>query len=298
MSNVVPVRRFNTIFDHVNVDYDWEYKAVWVNLKYPGRPCMTRALLHDVDQVQREVKELAEQGYKNGDENRMRYQVLTSSLPGVFNLGGDLAHFIDLIKRRDRQGLLDYATSCIDILFPSSQGYGIPFTTITLVQGEALGGGFEAALSSNVLVAEEGATFGFPETVFGMFPGMGALSFLSRKLAPALAKRIVASGKVYSAAELYEMGVVDVLAPAGEGRQAVINYIRHQQTRENGFVCLDKVMDQINPVTYQELMNITTLWVDAALDLTDKNLRLMSYLVNAQERRWNAEEETTQQVAG
>ncbi|KRT58501.1 hypothetical protein Ga0076813_13601, partial [endosymbiont of Ridgeia piscesae] len=71
-----------------------------------------------------------------------------------------------------------------------------------------------------------------------------------------------------------------------------------QQTRENGFVCLDKVMDQINPVTYQELMNITTLWVDAALDLTDKNLRLMSYLVNAQERRWNAEEEATQQVAG
>jgi DSF synthase len=45
-------------------------------------------------------------------------------------------------------------------------------------------------------------------------------------------------------------------------------------------------------------MNITTLWVDAALDLTDKNLRLMSYLVNAQERRWNAEEEATQQVAG
>jgi DSF synthase len=47
-------------------------------------------------------------------------------------------------------------------------------TTIALVQGDALGGGFETALSSNVLIAERSAKLGFPEILFNLFPGMGA----------------------------------------------------------------------------------------------------------------------------
>ena len=50
------------------------------------------------------------------------------------------------------------------------------------MQGECLGGGFEAALSSDVIVAEKSARFGFPEILFNLFPGMGAYSFLERKI--------------------------------------------------------------------------------------------------------------------
>ena len=137
-------------------------------------------------------------------------------------------YFISLIREGDRDGLYEYGKTCIDILYPSYTGYGLPFTSIALVQGEALGGGFEAALAAKVIVAEEGSTFGFPETLFGLFPGMGAFTFLARRLSPALAKRMIASGKVYTAEELYNLGVVDVLAEPGRGDAAIQQYIAHQ----------------------------------------------------------------------
>ena len=65
--------------------------------------------------------------------------------------------------------------------------------TIGLAQGDALGGGFESLLSFDVLVAEKGAKFGFPEQLFGLFPGMGALTFMGRKLGFAKAEQLIRS---------------------------------------------------------------------------------------------------------
>jgi DSF synthase len=48
--------------------------------------------------------------------------------------------------------------------------------TASLVQGRALGSGFECALASDVIVAETGARMGFPEVLFNLFPGMGPLA--------------------------------------------------------------------------------------------------------------------------
>ena len=103
-------------------------------------------------------------------------------MPGVFNLGGDLDLFKQLIEARDRAGLLRYGRACIDVLYRNYIGHDLPVTTISLVQGECLGGGFEAALSSDVIIAEKSARFGFPEILFNLFPGMGAYSFLDRQI--------------------------------------------------------------------------------------------------------------------
>jgi len=280
-----------TRFQHMDLVFEPEYQVVWANMKYPERPCMSQGLLRDVASAQKIISERAHSAYEQGVENRLMYQVLASSQPDVFNLGGDLAHFIRLIRSRDRMRLFDYAKSCIDILYRTTTSYDLPFTTIALVQGEALGGGFEAALSANVMIAERGARFGFPETVFGLFPGMGAFSFLARRIAPALAKRVITSSKIYTAEELYDMGVVDVLVPDGGGEDAVYEFIQHQHSRSTGFLALDKVVDQFNPISYKELMDVVTIWVDTAMQLSGKNIRLMEYLVRAQEKRWGQSEE-------
>lgn len=286
MTKFAAASHMNMALKHVDVHYDSKHECVWIDMQYPERPCMTPALLEDMARAQQSIRLAAEGAVRGTTGRNLAYQVLCSSRPGVFNLGGDLEYFIALIKRRDRDELFDYAKTCIDILYPSITCYGLPFTTISLVQGEALGGGFEAALSGKVLIAEEGSTFGFPETLFGMFPGMGAFSFLSRRLSPVMAKRIIASGKVYSAYEMYELGVVDILARPGKGREAVSQYIRHQATRTSGFLSLDRVVDQFNPISYQELLDIVTIWVDTAMGLGENNLRLMKYLVRAQRSRW------------
>ena len=285
------------IFENLRVRFEPEYGCVWATMRYPSRPCMSRALLGDLAHAQVLIRDAARAGFEAGAPGRLRYQVLSSELPGVFNLGGDLAYFINLIRERDRDGLRQYGKTCIDILYPSYTGYGLPFTSIALVQGEALGGGFEAALSAKVIVAEAGSTFGFPETLFGMFPGMGAFTFLARRLSPGLAKRIIESGKVYTAEELYDQGVVDVLAEPGGGVAAVHQYIAHQHSRSQGHFGLDRVIEQFNPVSFEELMGVVDIWVDTALQLSEKNLRLMEYLVQAQNRRMASGAERQQQIA-
>ncbi|VAW81554.1 Enoyl-CoA hydratase [hydrothermal vent metagenome] len=270
---------------HLKVTHDPAHKAVWVEFKFAHRPCFTTALLDDLMVAQHSIRQTAQQQHQLGNEDRLQFQVLASSDTRAFNLGGDLAHFIELIERRDRNGLLEYAKTCIDIQFASVTHYDIPFTTIALVQGEALGGGFEAALSNNVIIAEESARFGFPELSFGMFPGMGAISLLTRKITPAMARRLIMDRRVHTAEELYDMGVIDVLAADGEGREAAANYMQRHSDIAPGLHGFQAAVDRAMPVSYEELYDIVEHWVDTALQLSKKNRRLMSYFARAQSRQ-------------
>ncbi|TMH47836.1 MAG: enoyl-CoA hydratase, partial [Betaproteobacteria bacterium] len=160
-----------------------------------------------------------------------------------------------------------------------------PLITISLVQGEALGGGFETALSSNVIIAERRARMGMPEILFNLFPGMGAYSLLSRRLGMKRAEKMILSGRIYTAEELYEMGVVDVLVEDGNGETAVREYIRRNERHRNGMQAVFSCRQHFQRVSYEEMLNITNVWVDAATRLEEKDLKMMSRLVRSQFRR-------------
>jgi DSF synthase len=281
---------------HVQVTYDNNSRAIWVEFKYQNRPCFSRGLLDDLATVQRSIKQIAHTGYRLRRSNRALFQILASADKRVFNLGGDLAYFIRLIGAGNREGLRQYARTCIEIQYASITHYEIPFTTIALVEGTALGGGFEAALSANILIAEMRARFGFPEASFGLFPGMGALSLLLRKINPAIARRLIMDHRVYTAAELYELGVVDFLAQDGQGRKMVTDYMRRNISRVHGLHGFQSAVDRILPVTFEELSDIIELWVDTALQLSEKNRRLMAYFARAQTKRFVTAE--TQTIGG
>ena len=270
---------------HLKVSHDRSLRAVWVEFKYDKRPCFTRELIEDVWIVQRSIRQAAHSGYEENCDNRLLFQVVASTDKKVFSLGGDLAYFIELIEAGDEEGLRDYAQRCVDIQYPSISHYDIPFTTIAFVAGETLGGGFEAALSANVLVAEQRARFGFPEITFGMFPGMGALSFLFRRISPAIAHRMIIDHRIYTATELYEMGIVDILAPDGEGRDAVNDYMQRYVSLAPGYHGFQAAVDRVNPVNHEELQDVMDIWVKTALQLSEKNRRLMAYFARAQARR-------------
>ncbi len=257
--------------------YDAKYKLAWGYMRAQPRPCFTKTLLSE---LQAWFTELSVQ-----NENNIQYAVLASDVPGVYNLGGDLSLFRDLITKRDRVGLLRYAKSCIDALYIKMKNFHRDITHITLVQGDALGGGFECALASDVLIAERGTKLGLPEILFNLFPGMGAYSLLSRKLDPSRAERMILSGKLYRAEELYEMGIVDVLADDHQGEMAVYDYVRKEEKFANGYRALRKVKERVNPVSYDELNAITNIWVDAALRLQSRDLRMMERLVAKQSKR-------------
>jgi DSF synthase len=251
----------------------------------PTRPCFSAALLDDLATFQGWAARRIERTCAESDEEPLAHLVLASDQP-VFNLGGDLALFANLIRGRDRAALLAYARRCIDVAVGFHRLTPAPVHTIAVVQGDALGGGFEAALCCNTLIAEEGTGMGFPEVLFDLFPGMGAFSFLSRRIAPALAERMMLDGRVYGAEELHRMGVVDVLVPRGEGLDAAREAIRRNRRIPSARRAMRTVRDLCQPVPRSELDAVTEVWVDTALGLGDKALATMERLVRAQRKRF------------
>ena len=200
----------------LDVSLDATERTLWTFMRPEGRPAFNPAMLTDYQCWQDEIAKAYDAA-----EDPIRYLVLGSRFPGVFCLGGDLDLFARCIREGDRAALVGYGKACVGILHRNMIGLGRPIVTIGLVQGDALGGGFEALLSFNVVVAERGARFGLPETTFGLFPGMGAHCFLSRRLGSAQAERMILSGKLHTAEEMHDLGIVHVLAEPGEGEAAV-----------------------------------------------------------------------------
>ncbi len=273
---------------HLKVSRDPSLRAVWVEFKYDDRPCFTSDLLEDVWAVQRSIRQTVLSDHHQSQSDRLLFQVLASTDSRAFSLGGDLTYFIQLIEAGDRDGLRKYAKTCIDIQYATATHYGTPFTTIALVEGEALGGGFEAALSAHLLIAEPQARFGFPEISFGMFPGMGALSLLARRVAPATARKLIMDHRIYTAAELYELGIVDVLSEKGKGREATADYMRRHIGLVTGLQGFQAAVDRVYPLEYDEFTDVVELWVESAMHLNERNKRLMEYFARAQLSRGNS----------
>jgi DSF synthase len=262
--------------------YDRETRALWSRWTAEPRPCFNPALLADIRAYYEFIVETRGVVHCEAEEHPVEYTVLASGIPGVFNLGGDLDLFKQLIGARDRAGLLRYGRACIDVLYRNYISHDLPLTTVSLVQGECLGGGFEAALSSDIIVAERSARFGFPEILFNLFPGMGAYSFLDRKIGQKGAEEVISSGKVYSADEMLALGIVDAVAEDGAGEAEVANLIKRRTRSRNGLQALAATRRRVHSITFDELLDVVQIWVDAALRINLRDLKLMQRLVSRQ----------------
>jgi DSF synthase len=269
------------LFDLAELDilYQADSAALWTFMRPQGRPSFTPPMLRDFEDWQRLIGENFGPG-----QVPLRYLVLGSRSPGVFCFGGDLQLFERLIRSGDRDGLMRYGYRCVQILHRNMHALDLPMLTIGLVQGAALGGGFEALLSFDYIIAERDATFGLPEILFGLFPGMGAHAILSRKLGSAMADRLIVSNHTYTAQEMYDLGLVHYLAENGEGLAACEDFIKKSERRHPGLVNARKAMRVTNPIGLSELKRIVDLWADAALQLSDSDLKIMNRLTRAQER--------------
>ena len=290
MSNMSEAVNLRLPYGKANSQFQTEYdpatSTVWGYFNPRGTACYSLGLLKDI--LTHDQKLAANGGRIEvaGTMQPVDYYVTGSRVPRVFNLGGDLALFVLLIKARDREALAHYARLCIDNMYPRTQNFFSPtLTKISLVQGDALGGGFECALASDLIVAEESAQMGFPEILFNLFPGMGAYSLLGRRIGLRAAEEMILSGRILPAAKLHEMGIVDVLAKDGEGESAVRRWIASNAKRRNGMQAAFRARKLVNPVTREEMDAITNVWVDAAFRLADRDLKMMGRIVRAQMRR-------------
>ena len=271
-------------FDEIIVRHDRQDGIFWCFMNQTGRPSYTYSLGAEIQQVQDWIG-FNYGGAANTDKDDLRFFVCGSKTPGVYNLGGDLLHFAECIRAHDYDAMRHYAETCVRMQHENSVGFGAPIITMALVQGDALGGGFEHALAFDIIVAERSARMGLPEIMFNLFPGMGAYSFLARRVGRQLAEKFILEGKIYSAEELHTMGIVDILAEDGEGEAAIVEYRQKHQDRFAAERAVYRARRIAAPAELDELLDITRIWAETAMTLTEADVRKMERLASAQERR-------------
>lgn len=211
------------------------------------------------------------------------YAVIQSAHPHYFSQGGDLRFFLSCIRRGDARRLREYSMSCLDVLYAWSCDLKADTTTISLVQGRALGGGFELALSSDYLIAEEQSTFGFPEIMFGLFPCTGAMGLLTARTTARNAEKMMTNKKVYTARQLLDMGIVDEVCEQGLGEIAVERYIENHAKRRKSRLKVQQSRHRHSAIDYDEGVRIVEDWVETAMQLDADEIRAMEMLILMQD---------------
>lgn len=269
-------------FENLDIEYDAPTQSVWMNYRADSPHCYTLRMLQDAIEFREAIKHLAQ---TEGSKWSIRYIVMASKKPHVFSLGGDLATFAACIRNNDRDSLLTYAYACIEVMYTLTSAFDLPVLTLSVVRGQCMGGGFEGALATDFVIAEEGARLGVPEIAFNTFPGMGAVTFLTRRVGPARTQQILSAGRVYSARELFDLDIVDVVAPEGQAldtaREWMFDPDGSKWQRRQALV---KFRKQCFPVRKEELLRVVELWTDCSMAISRHDLRYMERLVSAQLR--------------
>lgn len=217
------------------------------------------------------------------------YAVIASTDPDYFSQGGDLAFFLACIRNQDAATLHAYSMRCLELLMAWSSDLKAHVTTVSLVQGRALGGGFELLLSADHIIAEEQSTFGFPEILFGLFPTTGAMGLVSARTNPYVAAKMMTNKKIYTAHELLAMGLVDDVCQQGAGEQAVERYIASHSKRRKAHLKVQQSRHRMSIIDAVEAARVVDDWVETAMQLDQNEIRQLEMLVLLQQgERQNA----------
>ncbi|WP_333849323.1 crotonase/enoyl-CoA hydratase family protein [Leclercia sp.] len=262
-------------FTQLAAYYEEERRTVWMMLRAQPRPCFNHALIEEIMNLSWLVRQ-------SGFE--VDFWVTGSLVPDMYNTGGDLRFFVECIENGRREALRAYARACVDCVHAASRGFDTGAITLSMVEGSALGGGFEAALAHHFLLAQRDARLGFPEIAFNLFPGMGGYSLVARRSGMKLAEELIYKGESHTAEWYQQQGLVDVLFEPGQGYVAARTFIDTLQPKMNGVRAMLRARQRVLQLPRSELMDITEDWVDAAFCLQAKDVAYMQRLVQLQDR--------------
>lgn len=150
--------------------------------------------------------ELAEVCWRVSHDQDIWVMILTGAGDRAFCVGADL-------KERAAFELYDFYSNREQIRNMFSSLRKVPQPTIAAVFGYALGGGFELALSCDIVIAAQGTEFGLPEVRVGLLPAGGGTQLLTRKLGVSRAKDLIFRGRRFDASHAWELGLVADIAP-------------------------------------------------------------------------------------
>ena len=178
--------------------------------------------------------------------------IIYSTLKSGFSAGADLRELYRRIQQvgraevakevRSYLGRIHHVMNTID---------SSPLTTIAAVHGVVFGGGFELALTCDLIIADKMARFCFPELRLGLIPGYGGIPRLQRDLGNSVVRDLLLTGRSFNATKAQQIGLVSQLVAEGEALRAARATAAQLAKFDRGTAIAAKKF--IKPIPYQEL---------------------------------------------
>jgi 3-hydroxyacyl-CoA dehydrogenase/enoyl-CoA hydratase/3-hydroxybutyryl-CoA epimerase len=149
------------------------------------------------------------------ERDRPRGLVIRSAKPSGFVAGADIAQFTRITDTAQIEALLTRGHAVFDRLDR------LPSPTVAVIHGYCLGGGLELALACDIRIAIDDASFGFPEILLGLHPGLGGTLRLPHLISPVQAMTMMLTGKTERARRAKSLGLVDAVTQERHVRAAV-----------------------------------------------------------------------------
>jgi enoyl-CoA hydratase len=188
--------------------YEKKDRVAWITLNRP------QVLNAANNRMRKELKEVLEEAR---DDAAISVIALTGAGDKAFSAGADISEIakltpVDQLSRYSR-------------VLPQTLIRQIAKPVIAVVNGLALGGGCEMVLACDIAIASENAKFGVPEIKVGVIPGAGGTQILPRLIGEKRAKELLFTGRTITAAEAFQIGLINQVVPHESLREAAENFI-------------------------------------------------------------------------
>jgi DSF synthase len=258
---------------NVNIEIDYQNKILWLEIGSCDELYYSYETICNFYDSLENIKNIIE-------TEKLTHVFFKSPNKKVWSMGGDLEMFLNCINNNDVNQLRDYAYKCVKSVHEINNGFRTNAIVVSVIEGNAFGGGFECALSTHYIVAEENVKFSFPESLFGTFPGMGAYSFLTRKVGFFKAEEMINSSQKWDTSEMYNLNLINHIAKTQNGIKEAL-----ELKSKNAFIRKNQFETVCSNLKVDELLEIVDIWIHQVMSLGTDKIEFMRKLIDAQKKR-------------
>lgn len=265
----------------VQLAYEPEIKTLWVTIKPELKPVFTLQLLDSLVKIQSAISALwgAPDQYHRAP---VRFLAFRGAGP-FFTLGGDLDFYLDCLAKNDRAALAEYARLSAEGAIWNTGGLNGLVVTLSTIHAKAIGGGIDAPRSCNIMIAEEQASFVYPEIKFNHFP-ITAVAILSRRMGPRAAEQLLLSGEEMTAQQFMEAGALEAVVPTGQGEAWIRKYAADALPTHAARTALFSAFNRRAGDLREELHHLGQIWTDCMLRLNPSAISKLQRIAQTQDR--------------
>lgn len=264
--------------DYLDTKYDSKLKVIWCILKSSLSPTFSPLLLQNIRTFQDSVAQYCMQSAE-----KPKYMVWLSDNQKIFSLGLDLGHIYQSVINKNEDELRKYLELCIDVLYINIMKLEIdPLITISLMRGKTYGGGFEAALTSDIIVAEPNVRCSFPGLQYNLLPSIGTLRILFKRFPQEALEALLLGGKSLHADDLQHYKIVNMVSKINEGEADIHKLIKKINERHDIYSAVYKAIRANYIITQTELEEFKESWIQMTMNLRSSDLSKLERIVRAQ----------------